>query len=380
MQDSGMINITGASESRVAPLAAELIREREGQTLIVVSTSMRAKRLATDLSFFHAAMGIEGEILILPEEDARMIAFEARNNEDRMDRLRVYRTVAEGAPCTVIAPVSGAIRKLPPSSSYASHILHLESGEDVDLGKVRQELAVMGYERVPVIEARGEYSIRGGIIDIYPPDSRYPCRIELFDTEVDSIRCFDPQTQRSLESLPSVDIFPCAQLCRDDAVFEKAKQRIGRAYDRQIGKLERAAARKLKEGSGEQAMGASRVSTEQSYQLKQRRDQLLEYVEQRINLQYLEKFPAYFFDELEYLWDYMKDPQIIIDDPARILETLATEEKELAEDMESILSEGRGIGEDFASLSGAEDYYRLYEKEGYIFTPFLSTIKNAPFL
>ena len=376
-----MINITGASESRVAPLAAELIRERGGQSLIVVPTYTRAKRLATDLSFFHEQIGVKGPVLVLPEEDARMIAFEAKSNDDLMERMRVYKTVASGISCTVIAPVSAAIRRLPPRSVYTEHIIHLRSGEDIDIAAVREEMSSMGYERVPAIEARGEYSVRGGIIDIFPPDSEFPYRIELFDTEVDSIRTFDPESQRSMDSLSYADIYPCARICRDDEVFTKAGQRIRRAYDRQIRKLETKAAEELRDQSGNgQAAGASAVRTEQSYRLRERRDQLLEYVEQKVNLQYLERMPAYFFDETEYLWDYMDDPLIMIDDPARILETIDAGSKELSQDIDTILSEGRGIGADFSSTSGEGDYYRLYEKEGYIFTPFLATIKNAPFL
>ena len=378
-----MVNITGASESRVAPLAAELIRERGGQSLIVVPTYMRAKRLATDLSFFHARMGIEGEICVLPAEDTGIIAFEARNNDDLMERMRIYKLVSSGVPCTVIAPVTGAIKKLPPSEVYTEHVIRLQQGMDVDTGRIRDELTAMGYERVPVIEARGEYSIRGGIIDVFTADHEEPYRIELFDTEVDSIRTFDPESQRSAESLDSIEIYPCSQIPRDAQVFARAAQGIRKAYDKQIRKLERKAAEELKKqaGSGSgQAMGASEVKTEQTYQLRLRRDQLLEYADNMMNLQYLEKFIGYFFDQTEYLWDYMDDPLIIIDDPSRILETIDTAEKELAEDMDVILSEGRGIGADFDAMSGSGDYFSLYERDGYIFTPFLQTIRNAPYL
>ena len=81
-----------------------------------------------------------------------------------------------------------------------------------------------------------------------------------------------------------------------------------------------------------------------------------------------------------YIWDYMEKPLLFIDDPARILETLELYEKERADDIEALLSDGRAIGEDFRDLSGKEDFFRLYEKEGYIFTPFAGTIKNAPYL
>ena len=81
--------------------------------------------------------------------------------------------------------------------------------------------------------------------------------------------------------------------------------------------------------------------------LKQRKEQLAGYTENMINIQYLENFLNYFYDETAYIWDYMNDPVIFIDDPARILETLEVREKEMADDIEALVSAGRGVGEDF---------------------------------
>ena len=358
MTTKGMINITGAAEGRIAPVISDIINGKKGQSLIVVSTFNRAKRLATDLSFFSAR-----NIYVLPQEEETFVQYEAKSNDDLLARMKVLRAVANEDDCVVIAPVTGAIRKLPPKEIFEENVLELKLGQDVDIDDIRQRLSVMGYERVHMIEGRGEYSIRGGIIDIFTPDSDDPYRVELFDTEVDSVRTFDIDTQRSLENLDSIAVYQCSQIVKEREVFDRAKQRIKAAYDRRIKALEK------KEGSSETV-----------HNLKQRQMQLIEYTDSMINLQYMEKFIGYFYDETMYIWDYMKEPEIFIDDPARILETLESYEKERADDIDAILEAGRGIGEDFKAMSGQQDYFRLYEKEGYIFTPFVSTIKNAPFL
>lgn len=354
----GMINITGAAEGRIAPIIADIINEKKGQSLIVVSTFNRAKRLAADLSFFSA-----GNIYVLPQEEETFIQYEARSNDELLQRMKILRAVTAGEDCVVIAPVTGAVKKLPPEDIFRENVLKLQLGSDVDMDHIKERLGIMGYERVSMIEACGEFSIRGGIIDIFTPDNDNPYRIELFDTEVDSIRTFDIDTQRSIDALNSVAIYQCSQITRDREIFERAGKNIKAAYDRRIKALEK------KEDSSETV-----------HNLKQRKAQLLEYAESMINLQYMEKFIDYFYDETMYIWDYMDNPGIFIDDPARILETLEAYEKERADDIEAILAAGRGIGEDFKALSGQKDYFRLYEKEGYIFTPFASTIKNAPFL
>ena len=359
MTRKGMINITGASEGRIAPIIADILKTGKGQSLIVVPTLNKAKRLATDLSFFAA----EKKIYILPPEEESFIQYEARSNDDLLERLKVLKAAVRGEECIIIAPVTGVIKKLPPKEIFSENILEIRRGSDIDPEEIRRKLSFMGYERASMIENRGEYSIRGGIIDIFTPDSDLPYRIELFDTEVDSIRTFDIETQRSVENLKSITASQCSQIVKDTELFESARNRIKKAYDRQIKKLE-----KKKENS------------ETVYNLKQRMAQLMEYTDSMINIQYLEKFINYFYDETMYIWDYMDDPEIFIDDPARILESLEVYEKERADDIDAIISAGRGIGEDFSSMSGEEDFFRLYEKEGYIFTPFAGTIRNAPYL
>lgn len=358
MKNKGMINITGAAEGRIAPIITDILKSQKGQSLIVVSTLNRAKRLAADLSFFGAE-----NTYILPPDEESFIQYEAKSNDDLLERLKVLKAVVRGEDCIVIAPVTGVIKKLPPKEIYAENVLHLQRGNDINLDEIREKLSFMGYERMPMIEGRGEYSIRGGIIDIFTADSEMPFRIELFDTEIDSIRTFDIETQRSEETLKDVTIYQCSQIVKDTELFKRAEERIKKAYDKQIKKLEK-----------------SEDNSEKLYNLKQRMAQLIDYAENMMNIQYLEKFIHYFYDETMYIWDYMNNPQIFIDDPGRILETIEVYEKERADDIEAIITAGRGIGEDFKAMSGEKDYFLLYEKEGYIFTPFTGTIKNAPFL
>lgn len=353
-----MINITGAAEGRIAPIISKILGDKKGQSLIVVSTFNRAKRLATDLSFFSGK-----NVYVLPPEEETVIQYEAKSNNYLLERMKVLKTIISKEDCILVAPVTGAVKKLPPREIFEENVINMTLGEDIDIDDIKTKLSFMGYERVPMIESRGEFSIRGGIIDIFTPDSEFPYRVELFDTEVDSIRTFDIDTQRSLDILKYIKIYQCSQIVRDREIFENAGKRIKSSYDRQIKKLEQ----KKEEG-------------EIINNLRQRRGQLLEYVESMMNIQYLEKFINYFYDETMYIWDYMDNPEIFIDDPARILETLEIYEKERADDIETILASGRGIGEDFKAIPGQKDYFRLYEKEGYIFTPFVSTIKNAPFL
>ncbi|MBR4861786.1 MAG: hypothetical protein IKU09_06250, partial [Firmicutes bacterium] len=169
-----MINISGISESRVAPVAAYLSRE-EGQSIIIVPSENRAKRLAEDLSFFIR----DREIYVLPSEEHVFLKYEARNHDMMMDRLKALKALRTGQPAIVIAPVSAAMKKITPYEAFEEKVIKITLGEDLDVELVKERLVQLGYERMGVVEARGEYSIRGGIIDIYTPDGEYPYRIEL---------------------------------------------------------------------------------------------------------------------------------------------------------------------------------------------------------
>ena len=342
-----MINISGISESRVAPVAAYLSGE-EGQSIIIVPSENRAKRLAEDLSFFVR----DREIYVLPSEEHVFLKYEARNHDMMMDRLKALKALRTGQPVIVIAPVSAAIKKITPHEAFEEKVVKITLGEDLDVELVKERLMQMGYERMGVVEARGEYSIRGGILDIYTPDGEYPYRIELFGTEVDSIRTFNIDTQRSVENLKFVEIYPAEQVLLEKDQFRAAAEKVRKEYT--------AAAKRMEKKSEETAE-----------KLRRRRDELCEYIEQVANVQLLENYLHYFYDETEYLWDYMEKGWVMVDDPDRIYEALDLRTRELREDFSVLLERGQVIPKDEALLSDKGDFLKAYAMPKVaVFTPF----------
>lgn len=342
-----MINVSGISESRVAPVAAYLSKE-EGQSIIIVPSENRAKRLAEDLSFFVR----DRDIYVLPSEEHVFLKYEARNHDMMMDRLKALKALRTGNPVIVIAPVSAAIKKITPHNVFEEKVIKITLGEEIDVEEVKQSLMQMGYERMGVVESRGEYSIRGGIIDIYTPDGEYPYRIELFGTEVDSIRTFDIDTQRSVENLKFVEVYPAEQILLGNDQFHEAADRVRKEYT--------AAAKRMEKKSEETAE-----------RLRRRRDELVEYIENVANVQLLENYLHYFYDETEYLWDYMESGWVMIDDPDRVYEALDLQTRELREDFKVLLERGQVVPRDEALLSDRSDFQKVLSKQKIaVFTPF----------
>ena len=342
-----MINVTGVSESRVAPAAAYYANQKD-QSIIIVSTDVRAKRLASDLSFFVQ----DKEIITLPEEEQFLLRYAAKNQDHMLTRLRALKALRTGQPVVVIAPASAAVKKIAPHSSFEKSSFRLRLGEEVDLDKIKGKLVALGYERREMIDARGQFSVRGGILDIYTPDGETPYRIEFFGAEVDSIRAFDIDSQRSLETLQSVEIYPAEEILSEREIFQSAEQKIGKAY--------REAAKK-----------AAVTSEELSEKIGATGEELREYAAHAANLQLLENYIHYFYDHTEYLWDYMDDGCVMIDDPERVEETLQLRTEELREDFGVMLERGQVIAEDAAVITDKTDFRKVYSKPGtVVFTPF----------
>ena len=109
-----------------------------------------------------------------------------------------------------------------PREKYLSYSINIKNGDEVDLKEISTKLIECGYERVEVVEGKGEFSFRGGILDVFPPTAVYPYRIELFGDEIDSIRTFNIESQRSIEKVKSIDIFPAKEVIVD----EEAKKEL----------------------------------------------------------------------------------------------------------------------------------------------------------
>ena len=348
-----MINISGVSEARVAPCAAHMSKEKS-QSIIIVPTYVRAQRLAGDLSFFVK----DKDILVLPEEEQVFLRYEAKNHDRLIERMKALKALRTGQPVIVIAPVSAAIKKISPHKAFEEKVIKLKLSDISDLEKLKADLVAMGYEFSVTVENHGQFSVRGGIIDIFTPDNDNPYRIELFGDEVDSIRTFNKDTQRSIENLKYVEIYPAEQLTIESESFEKAGKAIAKEYEKQSKKLEIS-------------------NPEASGKLIELKNSICEYIENVSNLQLLENYIHYFYDDTEFIWNYMDDGRVMLDDPERIFEILEIRENELKEDFKVLLERGEAVPKDSTLITGTANLKEILEKrDTVIFTPFPKRVKG----
>ncbi|CUO76416.1 Transcription-repair-coupling factor [[Eubacterium] contortum] len=211
-KNSGVLQITGCVNSQKTHLMYAL---SDGcyYKIIAFSSDEKAKKAyeeyrfldenvylypAKDLLFYHA--DIKGKYLIKQRMEVVRAILEAEEMES-MD---------EGG-ITVITTMDAFLDGMPSLREIAKRRIHVEGTGTLDFIKLQEKLSAMGYEREVEIEGPGQYAVRGGILDVFPLTEELPVRIELWGDEVDSIRTFDVESQRSIENLDNVDIYPAAE-------------------------------------------------------------------------------------------------------------------------------------------------------------------------
>ena len=348
--------ITGVADSRTAYAISRVLKDENRTTLIVTATEARARTLADDLSFFAG-----NEPVVMPEESRLFLGYEAAGHDDLMRRLRGIEALLTKPGAVVIAPVSAALKRLMPHDMLRGSSIELEYGQEYDPESVKARISGLGYERMNLVESPGEFSVRGGIIDIFPASAEEPARIEFFGDEVDSIRKFDPDTQRSTGNINSVRIGPAQQMLVDREAFAKAADKISRVYKAQADKLTK----------------KSKEYEEAAENLRKRAEALCEYITNVSNVQLLDNYIHYFYESSEFLWDYMDDGVLIVDDPERIYSYLDARTKELREDTALMLEKGQIVPKDLVMLTGRKEFVTAFEdRDVYVLTPFPKRIQG----
>ncbi len=194
----GAAHVVGAAETQKAHLIAAMLRETGKRGIVISWSESAARQMAEDLSFFSET------VTHLPQGDFMEHLAESTGYALPRARASALYRILEGD--TAVISVGCLLDYILPPKKYKT--ITLAPGDVfADIAEVLSEI---GYRRVPMIEGPGQFSVRGGIVDVYPPTEEQPVRIEFFDTEVDSVRAFDLATQQSTGALPSVSIIPAA--------------------------------------------------------------------------------------------------------------------------------------------------------------------------
>ncbi|MBK6470044.1 MAG: transcription-repair coupling factor [Betaproteobacteria bacterium] len=190
-------------------------RHAEAQRLLAVFTAEPADtaRLADELAFFDPAL----RVAVFPDWETLPYDSFSPHQDLISERLATLWRIHNGGVDLVLLPASTALTRLAPPSFLAGTTFHFKQKSRLDEAKLKSQLTLAGYQHVSQVVSPGEYAVRGGLIDLFPMGSLVPYRVDLFGDEVDSIRTFDPDSQRSLYPVPEVRLLPGREFPMDEA-------------------------------------------------------------------------------------------------------------------------------------------------------------------
>ena len=308
--------VSGLSGTARNLFLAALYHKINRPLVIVTPNMFHAQKVSEDLSQLLP----DEKVWLYPANELVISEVSISSPEIIGQRLEVLNELASGHKGILIVPFAGARRSIIPKRDWKKAQINLKVGETVQLGKLIEHLVSIGYERVEMVEGRGEMSIRGGIIDIFPIYLSHPVRIELFDVEIDSIRSFNIENQRSIENLQEIFIGPTKEIFGDQTHFLQASEKLSEAMEHALKKIGDAEVRK-------------RISEKMSWEIEQLRE--------GNTFPGIYKYLSFLYSGRETVLDFLgANALVVLDEPTRILESATQMDKEEEEWKISMISEG----------------------------------------
>lgn len=286
--------------------------------VIITYSDKRAREIQEEYSFY------DRNTTVFPAKDLIFYQADLRSNEIEKERLRSLRRIMEGRPATVVTTFAALMTPQVPLRVLKKNILLIAKGDDVDERKIAARLVAMGYEKTPQVDGPGQFSIRGDIVDIFDLTEENPYRIELFDTEVESIRSFDLESQRSIEQLAGIRIYPATEM-----ILEK-------------GRVDDGLARIRKEEKETAATFRRNRKPEEAHRLEEEIDSMCEEAWEFHDYAKLESYIHYFYPATESFIDLFPqdNTMLFFDEPVRVKEQADAIETEFRESMISRSEKG----------------------------------------
>jgi transcription-repair coupling factor (mfd) len=201
----GIIQIDGCVDSQKAHLIYGLASDSK-QKLIITADELKAKTLYEDYRFY------DDKTFLYPAKDLIFYQADIHGNLLVKQRMQVIKSLLEDEETTVITSIAGCMDRIMELAQVRANILVLKNEDNIAIEQLTKDLVSMGYERSAQVEAPGQFSVRGGIVDVFSITEANPWRIELWGDEIDSIRSFDGESQRSIEHLESIRLYPMSEI------------------------------------------------------------------------------------------------------------------------------------------------------------------------
>ena len=316
LKKPGIVQVSGCLDSQKAHFTNGLLREFPFR-LIVAENDLKAKAFYEDFRLY------DPEVLYYPARDLIFYQADIHGNLLTRQRIQVLRALLEREEVTIVTSIDSCLDCLVPLAVWKEKVIKIRNDSEIDLDRMKRHLVELGYEWAAQVEVPGQFSIRGGIMDVFPLTEDNPWRIELWGDEVDSIRSFDAESQRSIENLEEITIYPATEVVLDKETIRQGIKAIE------------------KEAQKSQKKFRDEMKTEEGARVRQIAAELKDQLEEMEHIAGAESFVRYFYKKTESLLEYLpENTLVVIDEPNRLTEHAKTTEEEFRESMIHRLEKG----------------------------------------
>ncbi|RII32035.1 transcription-repair coupling factor [Clostridium chromiireducens] len=343
------IGIYGASESGRGYIISGMFENTDRSMVIITQSDMEAKNLYEDLIFYT------NEVYYFPVREMVFYNIDAISGDLRWARLKVINEILNKKKKIIVTSIEAFASKYTPHKSFLEYSMKLKEGAEVNFTEISRKMIQSGYERVEMVEGKGQFSLRGGILDVFPTGSTYPYRVELFGDEIESIRTFNAESQRSIEKVKKIDIFPAKEIIVSEETLKLGRDKIKEEFDK---------------------IASNDKGSERVEKLRKILNKNLEVLEETSSFETIDSYLPYFVNEPESLFDYFKDYFFIVDNVQRCKGKLESTYLEFEENFTAFSERGDIFPGQGNLLLNKEEILELFEEERIAFFESLNKVTD----
>lgn len=334
--DKHPIEIEGLSESGKSYVINGIYEVSNKPVVIITNSDMEAKNLYEDLNLYLS------NVYYFPAKEIVFYNVDAISGDLRWARLNVIKEILSNNKNIIVTSIDAFAARYTPKDLFKTHTVSISVGDEVDFKELSKILVEAGYDRVDVVEGKGEFSLRGGLLDLFPTNSIYPYRIELFGDEIDSIRTFNTESQRSIEKVNCIEVFPAKEIIIDDEIIDYALSNIREELDLTL---------------------KNNKDKERGIKLNTIISKNLEELRETHDFETIDSYLPLFYKKSESLFDYLEDYIFVLDDKVRCLGKLDSTYLEFNENYSIFLQRGDILPSQGKLLLEKEELIDLLEEK-----------------
>ena len=316
-KEKGLYSITGCIDAQ-KPHMMYACSDGRKHNIIVTFCEQKAKELYEEYRFF------DSEVVYYPAKDVLFYQADIRGNVLTSERIRALKAIHEKEKVTVITTFDALMNTQAPPEKIWESVLTFTPGDELSLDEVKTQLVRMGYEKEYQVETMGQFAIRGGILDIFPLTEENPIRIEMWGDEIDTIRTFDTESQKSIENIDEIHIYPACELVLREEEKQKGIEKL------------------LKEAKKVSEKLRKEMKTEEAHRMLSTAEEKAEEWGELSIYAGMDAYLSYFCEERKGLLDYFNpvDTFVFFDELTRCVERGKQTELEFSESMKHRLEKG----------------------------------------